>query len=92
MSLERKWEATKEELEFEKLLKENGYEIIDIKEYQSKTKYKISKDGLEYNSYFEFPLVPKAKAEVRFEFFVKCFESHKELQELRKMAGVHKHV
>lgn len=51
---ERKWEASKQELEFEKILKDNNVEILDIQEYQSKTYYQLKKYGTELH--IEFPL------------------------------------
>ena len=44
---ERKWEMNKVEIRFEELLKENGFNIIGIKEYTSKTDYLIEKNGIE---------------------------------------------
>lgn len=40
---ERKYEATKTEIRFEELLKANGFNILGVKEYNSKTDYLIEK-------------------------------------------------
>ena len=44
---ERKWEVSRPEIRFEELLKENGFNVIGIKEFVSKTDYLIEKDGIE---------------------------------------------
>lgn len=44
---ERKWEMNKVEVRFEKLLKDNGFTIIGLKEFVSKTDYLIEKDGIQ---------------------------------------------
>ena len=43
---ERTWTPSSVEKGFEKRLAENGFNIIGIREYQSKTDYKIEKDGI----------------------------------------------
>ena len=43
---QRKWDASKTELEFEKLLADNGFMVVGIKEHQTLTDYKIGKDGV----------------------------------------------
>ena len=43
---QRKWTASKIEQEFEKLLTDNGFMIIGIKEHQTLTDYKAGKDGI----------------------------------------------
>lgn len=83
MSAKRKWTPTKYEVQFEELLKKGGFDIVDIKEYASVTKYKIAKDGLEYNGWFEFYNEVRPNAQRRYDFFVKAFEEYKELLALR---------
>ena len=51
---DRKWEMSKQEIEFEKILKDNGVEILDVKEYKTKTKYTLKKNGTEIQ--IELPL------------------------------------
>lgn len=46
-------EKTKNEIYLEKYFVENGYEILDIKQYNSKTKYVVKKDDIEEK--FELP-------------------------------------
>lgn len=46
-SKERAWECSKAESIFEELLKKRGFAIEGYKEYQTKTEYKIVKDGIE---------------------------------------------
>ena len=50
---ERQYEATKTEIRFEDLLKANGFNILGIKEYNSKTGYLIEKGSIkcEYSVY-----------------------------------------
>ena len=43
---ERKWECSNAERQFEKLLHDHGYVIEGYREYNSKTDYKITKDGI----------------------------------------------
>lgn len=42
---ERKYEPTKPEMRFEELLKNNGFNILGVIEYNSKTDYLIEKDN-----------------------------------------------
>ena len=44
---ERKYDTTKVEIRFEELLQENGFEVVGVKEFNSKTDYLIEKDGVE---------------------------------------------
>ena len=43
----RKWDASKIEIEFEKVLNENGFKVKGIRECTSLTDYLIEKDGIE---------------------------------------------
>lgn len=43
---ERRWECSKAERQFEKLLHDHGYIIEGYREYNSKTDFLISKDGI----------------------------------------------
>ena len=42
----RKWDANLVEQKFEKLLADNGFIVVGIKEYKTQTNYKIGKDGI----------------------------------------------
>lgn len=64
---ERKYDATKVESAFEKLVKSNGYEITAYREYISKTEYKIRKDSAEVE--FSLPYTVKSASQL-----FKCFE------------------
>lgn len=54
--MERKWEASKYELNFEKYLTRNGYTFEIVGEYQTTTHYLIEKDGYSYVEVF--PHIP----------------------------------
>ena len=45
--MNRKWEMSKQEKEFEKIMNENNIEIINVKEYKTKTKYTLRKNKTE---------------------------------------------
>ena len=44
---ERRWDRGANEVKFENLITAEGYEIIAIKEFTTKTEYKLSKNGIE---------------------------------------------
>lgn len=44
---ERRWECSPVEKKFEQLCQEYGYTITGYQEYNSKTQFKIEKDGIE---------------------------------------------
>ena len=44
---ERKWAPSRAESKFEELLAANGFKVLGIREYQSKTDYLIEKDGIQ---------------------------------------------
>lgn len=78
---ERKWDPTKQEIDFERRLKENRYVVVGLKEYQSKTLYLIQKDGIE----IEFDLVQdKRTGDKIFSIFERSFEIKKESEDLDK--------
>ena len=65
----------------ERYLKKRGYKVELIKQWQSKTKYRITKDGLEY--VFELPYAVADKKRY-MEFIENCFETNKILEDLKK--------
>ena len=83
-SIERTWEANKIELLFEELLKENGFNVVGIKEFQSKTDYLIEKDGTECE--FSIPHIDnkKSRAKLCYENFVKCYDIKVEYERMKK--------
>ena len=44
---ERRWDRGANEVRFENLITAEGYEIIAVKEFTTKTEYKLSMDGIE---------------------------------------------
>lgn len=85
-STERQWEISNAELFFEKLLKENGFLVIGIKEYQSKTDYLIEKDGTECE--FSFPHIDNKKNRVKlcYDNFVRFYGIKVEYEKLKIQA------
>ena len=43
-----KWEKSTNEKKAESEMEDYGFNIIEVKQYISKTKYKVSKEGVEY--------------------------------------------
>lgn len=80
---ERTWEANKIELLFEELLKKNGFNVIGIKEYQSKTDYLIGKDGTECE--FSIPHIDnkKSRAKLCYKNFVEYYNIKVEYERLK---------
>ena len=78
---EYKWELTKVESAFDKKLKENGFNILGVRMYISKTEYKIEKDGVEV----EFAILREAKnIGLTWKVFVECYEIKKEYDSLKR--------
>ena len=79
---ERKWDRTKMEISFEKLLEENGYAVVGFKEYVGMTDYLISKNGTE----FEWRVYndKNANAKKTFASFESAFDMKLKLDELKK--------
>ena len=74
---------SKEQINFENLLKENGYEILGAKEYSTKTDYLITKDGTEIEHSIEH--VGKDASKAHFSTLQRRFEVKREVEELRKI-------
>ena len=80
----RKWDASKTEIEFEKMLAKDGFNVKGIKEYATLTDYLIEKDGIEtefrichaggisvvdlYNSFLAFHKVSEEYHKVKEEY------------------------
>lgn len=83
-SSERKWEMNKVEIRFEKLLKENGFNVIGLKEYNSKTDYLIEKNGIEC-TYAIYHVDNKPnRGNAHFKTFVEYFNIKAEYERLKK--------
>lgn len=67
----RKCEATREEAKFEKLLSENGYEVVGVREFTTLTDYLIRKGNVELE--WRMPREPKLNGEGMFKQMVECF-------------------
>lgn len=84
---ERKWDASKTELAFERLVTEHQYTILGVKEYQSKTVYVIEKEG----TVCEFSIgsgVPNSEKRAKdcFDTFEKFFGVQKKYDAATKAA------
>ena len=73
----RKWEISNAEKEFERLLAISKFNIVDIKEYQTKTKYLIEKDGLRIRFDFQHENNTIARGKQEFEWLCKQYEMKK---------------
>ena len=83
-SSKRKYDATRIEKQFEKMVKENGYTITAYKECWSKTGYKIEKDGIE----IEYSVLSEKKnAKLVFSFLEDTYNLKKKCIELQKAEG-----
>lgn len=74
----REYEATKWEAEFEKLLNDNGFEIVGVCEYVTLTDYLIKKDNVEVNWRVHKDTF---NVEKFYESFVDYFNTRKQLLE-----------
>ena len=73
-------EKNKNEKQVEKWFKDNGFECKLIKQYNSKTKYEVSKDGI--TEIFELPFgVENCKKYMSF--YNESFEMKKKILEMR---------
>lgn len=77
----RKWNASKIELEFEKLISDNGFMIVGIKEYKTQTNYHIGKDGI----FQEFMIyhTGQVSAKELFDGFLRFYNICKQYEELK---------
>ena len=77
----RKWEISKIEQEFEKLLADNGFTIVGIKEHQTLTDYKIGKDGIfqDYRVYHNGAVSAKS----HFDGFLRFWEIRVQYEQLK---------
>ena len=80
---ERRWEASKVEIAFEKLCQENGYNITGYQEYNSKTQFKIEKDGIEIE-YCIYHIADNGRSKLMFNNMVRFYELKAQVLELRK--------
>ena len=83
-SIDRKWEISKIELLFEELLKDNGFNVLGIKEYQTKTDYLIEKEGTECEFSITHIDNKKSRAKLCYENFVRCYDIKVECERLKK--------
>lgn len=76
-----KWELNKTEEAFDKRLKENGFNIVGIAMYQSKTVWLIEKDEVK----FEYAILKEAgKIDLVWKSFIYYYETSKTYNELKK--------
>lgn len=80
---ERQWEATREEQFFLDMLDENGFKVEQVREWNSKTDYKISKDGVLIEFDFHHIGGGKKQAESVFKSFLSYYELYKKSIELK---------
>lgn len=83
-TLTRKWESSKEEKAFEKLLQKEGFKVVGIKEYQSKTDYLIEKDGTQVRFDFLYIGGGLKQAKLSFNSLVRLYEVKKQYDALIK--------
>ena len=78
----RKWDASKIELEFEKLVSDNGFMIVGIKEYKTQTNYHIGKDGI----FQEFMIYHTGQVSAKdlFDGFLRFYDIRKQYEELKR--------
>jgi hypothetical protein len=84
---ERKWETNKTEIRFEKLLKENGFNIVGIKEFMSKTDYLIEKEGVECTFAVYHTDNKPSRGNLCFDSFVNYFDIKCKYENLKKEAA-----
>ena len=79
---QRKWEASKIELEFEKLLSDNEFIVVGIKEYKTQTNYLIGKNEI----FQEFTIyhTGKVSAKELFSGFLRFYDIRWQYEELKK--------
>lgn len=77
---ERQWEASREEKFFLDMLNENGFKVEQVREWNSKTDYKISKDGILIEFDFHNIGGGKKQAEAVFKSFLSYYELYKEFK------------
>lgn len=76
---ERQWGATREEQFFLDMLDENGFKVEQVREWNSKTDYKISKDGVIIEFDFHHIGGGKKQAELVFKSFSSYYELYKKI-------------
>ena len=77
---ERQWEASREEKFFLDMLNENGFKVEKVREWNTKTDYKISKDGILIEFDFHNIGGGKKQAESVFKSFLNYYELYKEFK------------
>ena len=77
---ERQWEASREEKFFLDMLNENGFKVEQVREWNTKTDYKISKDGIIIEFDFHNIGGGKKQAEAVFKSFLSYYELYKEFK------------
>lgn len=80
---ERKWESNGLEIEFEKLLKENGFNVVGLKEYMSKTDYLIEKDGIRCEFTIQHIDNKKRRATLCYKNFIEYYNIKVEYERLK---------
>lgn len=86
-TMERKWEKNPAEIEFERLVKENGFVVLGVREYVSKTEYLIEKDNYKCEYAVHHVDTKKSHGIECYKNFVRYFEITKEHHE---MLEIHK--
>ena len=83
---ERKWDKHPREERFEQLLADNGFTVLGIREYQSKTDYLIEKDGIKQ----EYALwhTNKSSALQNYKCFEMFYNTRVEYENMRKLANL----
>lgn len=81
---ERKWEMNKAEERFDKLLKENNFNVIGLKEFSSKTDYLIEKDGVECTFVIHHVDNKTSRGNLCFKIFVEHYNIKAEYEKLKK--------
>ena len=81
---ERKWTPSPLEVKFEEKVATNGFNIIGIKEFCTKTEYLIEKDGIqqEHSIYHD----PSISIDDSFDWFVRNYNTRKEYERLKALA------
>lgn len=81
---ERRWEYTREEKKFEDMLTTNGFAIVGIREYLSRTDYLIEKDGIQQ----EYALWRgESSAKDNYACFIMFYNTKVEYEQLKAKQG-----
>lgn len=78
---DRKWDPSKVETDFIKLVENAGYMIVGIQEFSGQTNYKIGKDGIWQD--FTIYHTNNVKAEELYDTFVRFFDIRVQYEQLK---------